>query len=107
MTISGISGIGNLANIGNVGGAGGATTGADASAQGAQNGGNAFGQLLADLTNSSQQADTAINGLSTGANTDLHDVVLSTQFESLAFDLAVQIRNRLVDAYSEIFRMQV
>lgn len=111
MTIGGIGGIGGigsmggLGSLGNIGAAGGATVGE--AGQGAQNGANAFGQLLADLTQSSQQADGAITGLATGANADLHDVVLSTQFESLAFDLAVQIRNRLVDAYSEIFRMQV
>ena len=105
MTIGGIGAIGNLGNIGNIGGVGGA--GAGEAGQGAQNGANAFSQLLSDLTQSSQQADGALTGLATGANTDLHDVVLSTQFESLAFDLAVQIRNRLVDAYSEIFRMQV
>ena len=75
--------------------------------QGAQNGGNAFAQLLSDLGNSSKSADGAVNDLATGGGADLHDVVLSTQFESLAFDLAVQVRNRLVDVYSEVFRMQV
>ncbi len=38
---------------------------------------------------------------------DLHDAVLAAELESLSFDLAVQIRNRLVDAYQEIFRMSV
>ncbi len=104
-----IGGIGNIGNIGSLGAPriGGSTPGIDDGAQGTQNGGNAFGQLLADLSNSSQQADGAMGGLATGGSMDLHDVVLSTQFESLAFDLAGQIRNRLVDAYSEIFRMQV
>ena len=102
MTIGGIGSIGNIANLGGLG-----APGAGEPAQGTQNGANAFAQLLADLNQSSQQADGAMGGLATGGSTDLHDVVLSTQFESLAFDLAVQIRNRLVDAYSEIFRMQV
>jgi flagellar hook-basal body complex protein FliE len=38
---------------------------------------------------------------------DLHDVVLAAEMESLAFNLAVEIRNRLVDAYGEISRMQI
>ncbi len=108
-----IGGIGNIANIANSSGLGGLSglgssgAGVEGAAGSEQNGAGAFGQLLADLTNSAQQADGAMNGLATGGANDLHDVVLSTQFESLAFDLAVQIRNRLVDAYSEIFRMQV
>ena len=108
MNIGGISNIaqtlGNQA-LGNVGNLAGPSI--HAPDQGAENGGNAFAQLLSDLGNSSKQADGALGDLASGGTADLHDVVLSTQFESLAFDLAVQIRNRLVDVYSEIFRMQV
>jgi flagellar hook-basal body complex protein FliE len=69
--------------------------------------GGGFGQLLDGLTQSSSAATDAMSSLATGGSTDLHDVTLSVQMESLAFDLAVQIRNRLVDAYQEIFRMSV
>ncbi len=70
-------------------------------------GGSGFSQILASLSGSSANADNAISQLATGQDNDLHDVMLSVESEGLAFDLAVQIRNRLVDAYSEIFRMQV
>lgn len=72
-----------------------------------QGAGNAFGQLLDGLTHSSSAASDAMGSVATGGSTDLHDVTLSVQMESLAFDLAVQIRNKLVDAYQEIFRMSV
>jgi flagellar hook-basal body complex protein FliE len=69
--------------------------------------GGAFGQILQDLTAASQTGDRGIQDLAVGGSADLHDVALSMQMESLSFDLAIQIRNKLVDAYQEIFRMQV
>ena len=69
--------------------------------------GSSFGELLSALNGASTEADTAVADLAVGGERDLHDVVLSVEMESLAFDLAVQIRNRLVEAYSEVFRMQV
>lgn len=69
--------------------------------------GNSFAQMLDALSGASHEADSAVADLATGGDRDLHDVVLSVEMESLAFDLAVQIRNRLVEAYSEVFRMQV
>jgi flagellar hook-basal body complex protein FliE len=67
----------------------------------------AFGNLLAQLSSASGDADSAIAELATGGERDLHDVMLAMEMESLSFELAVQVRNRLVEAYSEIFRMQV
>ena len=66
-----------------------------------------FGQILQDLTSASQTADAGLQDLAIGGSADLHDVTLGMQLESLSFDLAVQIRNKLVEAYQEIFRMQV
>jgi len=69
--------------------------------------GSGFEQMLAGLSSASNEADAAVANLATGGDQDLHDVVLAVELESLAFDLTVQIRNRLLEAYSEVFRMQV
>ena len=66
-----------------------------------------FAQLLAGLGEMHGQSDAALADLAVGGDRDLHDVVLAVEMESIAFELAVQIRNRLVEAYQEIFRMSV
>ena len=98
MQIGGIGGISPASGLGQVAGAP-TNPGADT--------GNGFGALLDSLSGASNEADSAIADIATGGEKDLHDVVMSVEMESLAFDLAVQIRNRLVEAYSEVFRMQV
>jgi flagellar hook-basal body complex protein FliE len=88
-------------------GLGSAGTQIGLSERGAQGGHDAFGALLGSLAGSQQAADGARADIAVGADRDLHDAVLAVEMESLAFDLAVQIRNRLVDAYQEVFRMSV
>ena len=38
---------------------------------------------------------------------DLHTVLIASDEASLALELAVQVRNRLVEAYKEINNMQI
>ncbi len=66
-----------------------------------------FAGLIDGLTQQQSQADTALIDLATDGEQDLADVVLAVEMESIAFELAIQIRNRLVDAYNEIFRMAI
>ncbi len=66
-----------------------------------------FAQLLDGLANATHEADGAVEALATGQESDLHDVMLAIEMESMSFELAVEIRNKLVDAWTEIFRMSV
>lgn len=100
MSISGIPGA-----LGGI--SAGASHGAVGAGANSREASDAFGGLLASLTGAQQAADKAVGGIAVGGEQDLHDAVLSVQMESLTFDLAVQIRNRLVDAYQEMFRMSV
>ncbi|MCK9486258.1 MAG: flagellar hook-basal body complex protein FliE [Dehalococcoidia bacterium] len=101
LSSTGAFGAGGIGAGGNIGQVVGAPTDPGAAS------GNSFQQMLDALSGVSAEADGAVADLATGGERDLHDVVLSVEMESLAFDLAVQIRNRLVEAYSEVFRMQV
>ena len=64
---------------------------------------NALGQLQAVSDN----ADAKVAALATGEDVELHDVMIALEAESLAMNLAVQVRNKAVEAYQEIIRMQV
>ncbi len=43
----------------------------------------------------------------TGEATDVHEVMVAGQEAGLAFALMIEVRNKLVDAYQELSRMQV
>jgi flagellar hook-basal body complex protein FliE len=42
-----------------------------------------------------------------GDNEELHTTILATQKAELAFQLGLQVRNKVVDAYQEIMKMQM
>ena len=73
--------------------------------------GKGFGQMLADqighLNEMQKSADAASQALATGQATDVSSVVMEVERASLALQLATQVRNKAVDAYHDIFRMQV
>jgi flagellar hook-basal body complex protein FliE len=74
-------------------------------------GGSGFGDLLSGelgkLDNLQQQASTAAQQLATGQATDVSSVAMEVERASLALQLAAQVRNKAVEAYQELFRMQV
>ena len=70
-----------------------------------------FGQALttaiSGLNESQNAADTASVQMAAGDPIDMHEVMLSRETASLQFQLAVQVRNKLVEAYQDVMRMQV
>jgi flagellar hook-basal body complex protein FliE len=53
------------------------------------------------------QADQGIKTLATGEAQNLHQVMISLEEARLGLQLLVQVRNRLLESYQEILRMQV
>ncbi|UCZ55330.1 flagellar hook-basal body complex protein FliE [Bacillus shivajii] len=45
--------------------------------------------------------------LARGENVDLHDVMIAGQKASISLQTTVEVRNKAVEAYQEIMRMQV
>ncbi len=73
--------------------------------------GESFANVLTEALGNASQLE-AVDNVSAAAllsedASNLHNVVLETQKAQLAVDLAVQVRNRCVEAYNEILRMQV
>jgi flagellar hook-basal body complex protein FliE len=59
------------------------------------------------LEATSNDAADAVQKFLTGENEELHTTVLAAQKAEIAFDLGLQVRNKVVSAYQEIMRMQM
>jgi flagellar hook-basal body complex protein FliE len=51
-------------------------------------------------------ASDAVTGLLNGSGTEIHDVMIASQKASVAFELALQVRNKAVAAYQQMMGMQ-
>ena len=52
-------------------------------------------------------ADTAIDNLVAGRTKNIHETMLSIERADTSLKLMIQVRNKILDAYREIMRMQV
>lgn len=64
-------------------------------------------EKLAQVDAMQKKADALLEGFFTGQVTDVHEVILAAQQAELALQLTVEIRNRIIEAYQEIARMQL
>ena len=69
--------------------------------------GDALKQAVDSLGQLGKQADASTMKLASGQPIDIHEVMLNTEQASLGFSMALQVRNKLVDAYQEVMRMSV
>lgn len=105
MSIPPISPLAGLSVTAPVQGAGAAAGAAPADAAGG------FGQVLAkgldSLDGLQKASDTASVQALTGQLTDIHDYTIAANEAALATQLTVAVRNKAVEAFSEIMRMPV
>lgn len=73
--------------------------------------GEDFGELLGEAINGVnaklQTAEVEKARVMSGETNNLHQAMLSMQEAGVAFSLMTEVRNKLVDSYQEIMRMQV
>lgn len=70
-----------------------------------------FGDLVkgfvADVNDLQLDAGRSIDAFAAGEITDVHQVMVAVQEAGLALDLLLEVRNRTMEAFQEIMRMQV
>jgi flagellar hook-basal body complex protein FliE len=62
---------------------------------------------IKNLQSIQDDSANAVQQFLTGENEDVHTTVLAAERAELAFDLGLQVRNKVVSAYQEIMRMQM
>ena len=73
-------------------------------------GGNFGDMLQSSLDRVSQlqsEADRAVEDLTLGRQTDLHSTLIAVEKAGIAMELALQIRNKLLNAYETLMRQQI
>jgi flagellar hook-basal body complex protein FliE len=62
---------------------------------------------MADATAAQQTADAAARDFAAGKTTDVAATMIAMEQAAISFQLVLQVRNRLLEAYQEIQRIQV
>ena len=59
------------------------------------------------IESANNNATVAVQKFLTGENEELHTAALAVQKANMTFDLGLQVRNKIVDAYQQIMQMQM
>jgi len=66
-----------------------------------------LGRMVADVNAKQSAAAEAVAGLQAGQGVPLHQAVIAMEEASVSFQLMVEVRNKLLESYQEIMRMQI
>ncbi|HVE55120.1 MAG TPA: flagellar hook-basal body complex protein FliE [Ramlibacter sp.] len=73
--------------------------------------GGGFGQIVSDglggLNAQLAASQVELQRLATGEAQNLHQVMMNLEETRLSFQLFMQVRNRLLEAYQDVMKMQV
>ena len=62
---------------------------------------------LTEVNAMQQKADAAITALATGEKVSLHETMIAMEQADVSFRMMMQVRNKIVEAYQEVMRIQV
>ncbi len=66
-----------------------------------------LGEMVRDVNAKQAEAGRTVDGLLSGQNVPLHQAVIAVEEANVSFQLMVEVRNKLLDSYQELMRMQI
>jgi flagellar hook-basal body complex protein FliE len=66
-----------------------------------------LGQMVSDVNAKQNISAQAVSALQSGQTVPLHQAVIAMEEANVSFQLMVEVRNRLLESYQEIMRMQI
>jgi flagellar hook-basal body complex protein FliE len=63
--------------------------------------------FMQDVNSMQNKADESIKKMAAGEITDVHQVMTAVEEASTAFNMMMEIRNKVMDAYQEVLRMRL
>lgn len=63
--------------------------------------------VMKEVNDMQHKADASIEKMVAGEVTDVHQVMNSVQEANLAFNMMMEIRNKVLEAYKEVMRMRL
>ena len=69
--------------------------------------GDILKKSLEDVNAAQNHSEKMTSQLVTGEVKDVHEVMIASQKASLSLQMTVQVRNKVVEAYQEVMRMQL
>jgi flagellar hook-basal body complex protein FliE len=68
---------------------------------------NSVGDFIRDVDTMSKRAESARASLLSGESNNLHQAMLASQEAGVSFSLMVEMRNKVLETYQELMRLQV
>jgi flagellar hook-basal body complex protein FliE len=66
-----------------------------------------LGRMVGEVNARQTEAGEAVRGLLSGQEVSLHQAMIKIEEASVSFQLMVEVRNKLLESYQELMRMQV
>ena len=69
--------------------------------------GEVLNQFVGEVNQKQLDSTQAVNDLLAGKEVPLHEAMIAMQEAGVAFQLMVEVRNKLLEGYQELMRMQI
>jgi flagellar hook-basal body complex protein FliE len=66
-----------------------------------------LGKMVQEINQKQVNAGQAVNDLQSGQAVSLHQTMIAMEEASVSFQLMVEVRNKLLESYQELMRMQI